>query len=209
MDQKSPIVEEGQPVIVRDLREEKRAAAAAARAAKEAEPVVVTPEDVAATAQDESDDVLLVAAPDTAELSVNRQARLEELYAKARADTELTDDEKVEMLRLQGEEQDAAKEAEANAPLAVRTAFLVIIGHDGTATATSDCNQSIEIDREASIDDMYAGAAIVLRDIDASIAAKHVVFGLNVSAQAMQEKQMAVRAMQQLQQPGGRPGRRH
>jgi uncharacterized Zn finger protein (UPF0148 family) len=138
---------------------------------------------------------------------MQRVDRIAEFRAKAAAGEELTDEEQQELLRLQGEQMEAEKAAEeAELGVSAKTAFLVIIGHDGSATATTDMDQLVNIDREASIDDMYAGASIVVRDIEASLAAKHVVFGIQVAGQAMAEKRQAVQTMQNLQMgaPGGR-----
>jgi hypothetical protein len=96
-----------------------------------------------------------------------------------------------EELERDGEKRDAGEVRQA------LTAFLVVVGHDGSAVATSDVNTQLVIDREATVDDMFAGASIVVRDINAATTSKHVVFGLNVSAQAMQEKAMAAQLAQQ------------
>lgn len=190
------------PVRVVDKREQRRLEAEAAR---QAAALAEVEEDSEPTAE-----AKIIIASDAEEevaslLRQNRQDRIAELQEKGRDfETPLSPEEGQELLRLQAEEESARAEEEANAGIPARTAFLVIMGHDGTATASSDCNQNVVIDREASIEDMYAGAAIVLRDIEASITAKHVVFGMQVSAQAMQEKAMAVRTAQAMQQQGRR-----
>lgn len=190
------------PVRVIDKREQKRLEAEAARNAAAEAPAT----------EELSTEAKVIVGGDADEeaatlLRQNRQARIEELKTKGRDfATPLSEEEGQELLRLQAEEDSARQEEEANAGIPARTAFLVIMGHDGTAQASSDCNLDVVIDREASIEDMYAGAAIVIRDIEASITAKHVVFGMQVSAQAMQEKAAAVavaRATQQ-QSHGGR-----
>lgn len=196
--------EEQIPVRVIDKREQRRQEAEARKQAEElaASEAGTTDHIIQLTELQEQ-----VAEAEQSVLTQRRQDRIEELKTKGRdIATPLSEEEGQELLRLQAEEEAARQEEEANAGIPARTAFLVIMGHDGTATASSDCNQDVVIDREASIEDMYAGAAIVLRDIEASITAKHVVFGMQVSAQAMQEKAQALAAARAMQARGG--GRR-
>lgn len=129
-----------------------------------------------------------------------RQQRIEELRAIG-AERDLTQEEAGELLRLQAAEDTGVAE---DAVYPVATAFLVLVHHDGTVQANPDVNIIMAAERLASIDDMYAGCSVVVRDIQASMTAKQVVFGLQVSAQAMQEKSRAVQMAQSLQQPGGR-----
>ena len=132
-----------------------------------------------------------------------RQQRIEELKTVGR-DSQLTAEQGAEMLRLQAAEDEDAVEDDSVLAL---TAFIVVIGHDGSVKASHDVNQALSLDRLATIDDMDAGCAIVRRDIQASMTAGQVVFGLQVSAQAMGEKKASMDAMNRLAQQQ-RPGRR-
>lgn len=123
------------------------------------------------------------------------EARLAELRS---LDRELTEEERAELLDIQVALQPDGDDSQV---VEARTAFLVVCYHDGRAVALSDVNTELSIDHLANVDEMYTGAAIVLRDIEASLAAKHVVFSMQVAGQAMAEKAQAVRAMQGLQQP--------
>jgi hypothetical protein len=127
-----------------------------------------------------------------------RQQRIEELREMGR-EAQLTAEQAGELLRLQAAEEQGLDEENQVTP--ALTAFLVIIGHDGTATATHDVNLLMSLDRLATVDDMDSGCALVRRDIQASMTAKQVVFGLQVSAQAMGEKAQAMRMAQQMQAP--------
>ena len=57
----------------------------------------------------------------------------------------------------------------------------------------------LSLERLAGIDDMYSASSIVVRDIQASMTSKQVVFGLQVSAQAMSEKKTAQQLVQRYQ----------
>lgn len=132
-----------------------------------------------------------------------RVDRIQELRDKGRASLDggppLTNEEQAELLRLQAEQEAADKQAaKAGEVMQARTAFLVIIGYDGSATATSDVNTSLEIEHEASIDELYTGSALVVRDIEASLAAKHVVFGMQQGVQQLAARQQDISAAQQL-----------
>lgn len=149
--------------------------------------------------------------PETVDDAMARVDRMEELLKKgmlsaAKGTPGLTDDERAELLALQVREdveREKAQQAQGDLIPAL-TAFLVIVGHDGSARATSDVNTNLVIDREATVDDMFSGASLVVRDINAATNSKHVVFGLSVSAQAMQEKQQATAAMARLHPPTSR-----
>lgn len=183
------------PVRIVDKREEKRAAARArAEAAQH-------PAGSQAAGEYE-----------TVDETLSRIDRIHQLQEKGRTSPEnppLTEQEQAELLELQAAEDQARDEQEAEDGDAVPalTAFLVIVGHDGSARATSDVNINMVIDREANVDDMFSGASIVIRDINAAMAGKHTVFGLQVSAQAMKEKAYASQLMQQ-QGKMGTPRRR-
>lgn len=153
--------------------------------------------------------VLESSSQETTELKVNREERIAELKDLLSGEGFSADDPvdawREELLRLQAE-QDSADQEDADRFADYQkgvTAFLVIVDHQGKATATSDVNMDIIVDREATIDDMYAGCSVVLRDIQASMTAGQVVFGLQVSAQAMKEKNAAMQVAQSLA-PGGR-----
>lgn len=168
------------PIIITDKREQKRQAArekaqaANHPAAEGTEPAAVT---------------------------IDRLERIQQIVEAGR-ERDLTAEEAKELLDLQAaEDQQRQDEAPPDAIPAL-TAFLVIVGHDGSARATSDVNVNLLIDREANVDDMFTGASLVVRDINAATTSKHVVFGLNVSAQAMQEKAQAMRMVQQAAGPG-------
>lgn len=135
-----------------------------------------------------------------------RQVRINELRDIGRLGP-LDPEQAAELLRLQVEEEEGASQPSERTQL--MTAFLVLIGHDGSVTATSDVNLEMDLDRVANVDDMDAGCHIVTRDIAASMTAKQVVFGLQVSAQAMQQQSQQAQMMQRLSPNlGGRRGGR-
>ena len=73
------------------------------------------------------------------------------------------------------------------------TAFLVVCYSDGRKAAISDVNTLLELEREATLNDMYDGAGQVMRDIEIMMTTNHVVQNM-VNAQmqiAAQAKQMA------------------
>lgn len=168
------------------------------------EPVTIT-DKRARKRQEDAEALAAQLEPETVDDALARVDRMEELLKKgtlsaANGGPELTEDERTELLALQVREdmeRDKAEQAEGDLIPAL-TAFLVIVGHDGSARATSDVNTNLVIDREATVDDMFAGASIVVRDINAATNSKHVVFGLSVSAQAMQEKQQRTAVMSKL-----------
>lgn len=186
------------PVRVTDKREQRRLEAEAARQLAE-EQALQSPEQPDGETAPLEDDTVLA---DT----IARVDRIQELRAKHSEPGGMTSEEGQELLRLQGEQEEADRAAQDG--VQAMTAFIVIIGHDGSAVASHDLNQTVFIDREATTDDMYSGAAIVVRDIEAAIASKHVVFGLSVSAQAMREKAGAIQQAQMLQGRSPNLGRR-
>lgn len=115
----------------------------------------------------------------------------------------LTEGEADALLAQQVREELEREENAEPEGLPALTAFYVVIDHQGGAKAMSDCNTMLHLDREATVDDMHNGCSIVLRDIQAATTAKHVVFGMQVSAAAMQEKRAAVQTLDSLR--GGRP----
>ena len=136
-----------------------------------------------------------------------RQDRINELRHTHQLNGKLLEEEAAELLRLQVEEEEGASQPSERTQL--MTAFLVLVGHDGSVTATSDVNLEMDLDRVANVDDMDAGCHIVARDIAASMTAKQVVFGLQVSAQAMQQQSQQAQMMQRLSPNiGGRRGGR-
>ena len=136
-----------------------------------------------------------------------RQDRINELRHTHQLNGKLLEEEAAELLRLQVEEEEGASQPSERTQL--MTAFLVLVGHDGSVTATSDVNLEMDIDRVANVDDMDAGCHIVTRDIQASMTAKQVVFGLQVSAQAMQQQSQQAQMLQRLApNVGGRRGGR-
>lgn len=185
------------PIVITDKREQKRQEAAE-RARQKAEET----QHPAGTGVVEGEPL------ETVDETLARIDRIQQLQEKGR-EGELTEEEGGELLQLQVAEEEARQEAALGEgeTVSALTAFLVIVGHDGSARATSDVNSNLLIDREANVDDMFTGASIVVRDINAATTSKHVVFGLNVSAAAMAEKQQALQMAQRLQggaAPGGR-----
>lgn len=145
---------------------------------------------------------------ETTDEAMERVDRIQELREKGQKSLDggppLSNDEQAELLRLQAEQQEADVAANVGVH-AARTAFLVVVGYDGSAVATHDVNLELEIEREASIDDMYAGAALVVRDIEASLAAKHVVFGMQQGVQQLAARQRDLSAASALQTRGINP----
>lgn len=122
--------------------------------------------------------------------------------APAPAHPELTPEQAEELMQQQVRDE-LQREEETSDAIPALTAFLVVIDHLGGAKAMSDCNTNVHIDREATVDDMHNGCSLVMRDIQAATTAKHVVFGMQVSAAALQEKRAAVGMLDGLR--GGRP----
>lgn len=194
------------PVRITDKREQKRAEAEAARIEREAAAAASKEAHPSSGGQDEVEGIAPELEPgeETVDEALARIDRIQILKEKWATAEGLTEEEGHELLNLQAQQQEA-DQAGGVAHEAL-TAFLVIVGHDGTAQATHDVNINLSIDREATVDDMYHGVCIVKRDIDASITSRQVVFGLNVSAQAMQEKAAAIQQASMMQ--GRPPGRR-
>lgn len=141
---------------------------------------------------------------DQLEQALSRVDRIQALQEKARQKgVTLSDDEKALLLQLQAEEEQEREDAGPEYDRAAMTAFVIVIDHNGGATASSDLNEHLLIDREATVDDMFAGAQNVIRDIQAATTARHVVFGMQVTAQAMTEKRAAVQTLDRMRT--GRP----
>lgn len=130
-----------------------------------------------------------------------RVDRIQELRGKALDDT-WTPEEREELLRLQGEQEEADKQASSEDSIDAVTAFLVIVYRDGSARATTDVNTMLTIDREANIDDMYGASSQVLRDIDATVTARNVVFGMQQGVQHLAERQRVMAAASALEAKG-------
>jgi hypothetical protein len=77
------------------------------------------------------------------------------------------------------------------------TAFLVVTKADGTHTAFADVNTPLELERAATINDMYVGAAQVMRDVEIMQITQNVV--QNVINAQMQMAQQAMAAQQDVQ----------
>lgn len=140
-------------------------------------------------------------------LTVNRLERIHELKQKAidGGANALTEEDNAELLRLQAEEEAAEQEARAQDENAVeaRTAFYVLVMHDGSVKVEPDCNTMLSLDHMPTVDEMYTGLALAKRDIEAALAAKHTVFQL--------QQQAAAGMSRRLQQPPSGivpPGRR-
>lgn len=190
------------PPKITDKREEKRRAAAVRREAEEAaraESMSVHPAGSDLQASEET------------VLTVDRLERIHQLREKAQQAAEiptlvsLSSEERAELLRLQAEEDSAEDErraAEGNNVVA-RTAFYVILMHDGTVRTEPDCNVMLELDHMANVDEMYAGVCVSKRDIEAAVAARHTVFQLQQQASAGMSRRL-------VSPPGGivPPGRR-
>jgi len=175
------------PIRITDKREQRRQEAAD-RAAAAQHPVVTPP------------------PLETVDEALGRVDRIQQLQDKGRLPAGLTSNEQADLLELQALEQQAmeAQQEQDGESIDVLTAFVVFVGHDGSARASSDMNAVYSIDREANVDDMFSGCSLVVRDINASMASKHTVFGLQVSAQAMSQQAQAAKMMQGLNTTTGR-----
>lgn len=75
----------------------------------------------------------------------------------------------------------------------VLTAFVVYIGHDGHAVADSNLDRVFDVDRTATLNDMWIGAATVQRDIQESSTAQRTLVMMDQRAQALQAQMMQQR----------------
>lgn len=87
--------------------------------------------------------------------------------------------------------QEDTAQADPNAPLSVRTAFLVVVNHDGSMVATPDVNISLDGEHLATHDEMYAAMSVVMRDIQAGITGRAVLAGIQQMSQDMSSAQRA------------------
>lgn len=102
----------------------------------------------------------------------------------------------------------------AEAPEAVKatTAFLVVCYPDGRKTAVSDVNLNLELEREATLNDMYDGAGQVQRDImlmlESNTIASQTVNGMMQAMAQQAEMMRQMKIEQKLAEKGIRvPGR--
>lgn len=143
-----------------------------------------------------------VAEFETTDEVMARIDRIQELREKA-GESALTTEEQAELMRLQGEQEAADKQAEeADDSVDAVTAFLVVVYPDGSSRASTDVNMNLTIDREANIDDMFAACSLVMRDIDATITARNVVFGMQQGVQHLAERQRVLAAASALEAKG-------
>ncbi len=99
---------------------------------------------------------------------------------------------------LTPEEQEQVREMAAKAgvtadptgPQKVQTAFLVFVTTDGQTVAHHDITLALEVERPASIDDIFGAVSNVQRDISAqSAAAATMMMQQQVMAQMAQQQQ--------------------
>lgn len=99
---------------------------------------------------------------------------------------------------LSEEDQEAlAKLAEENEPEGeqVRTAFLVVVTHDGTTIAVPDINMPLVLDHPASVDEIFGAAQVVIKDIQVQETAQHTAAFMQQMAMAqIQARQNAALA---------------
>lgn len=82
-------------------------------------------------------------------------------------------------------------------PLKGTTAFLVVISADGTAAAYADVNMPVVLEREPTLNEMYTGAAQVMKDVQIMQLTQNVV--QNVVGGMMQVAQQQMQAVQNQQ----------
>lgn len=84
----------------------------------------------------------------------------------------------------------------APAPEAMKavTAFLVVTKSDGSHVGIADVNTPLELERPATINDMYVGSAQVMRDVEIMQITQNVV--QNVINAQMQMAQQAMAAQE-------------
>lgn len=82
-------------------------------------------------------------------------------------------------------------------PLRATTAFLVVIHPDGTAAAYSDVNMPVVLEREPTLNEMYAGSAQVMKDVQTMQMTQNVVQQVvNAMMQVAQQQMMAAQNQQ-------------
>lgn len=81
-------------------------------------------------------------------------------------------------------------------PTKALTAFLIVVGEEGQALAYSDVNMPLKLQREPSLNEMYAACAQVMKDVQILQLAPHVASQtINGMLQAMaQQAQMVADA---------------
>jgi hypothetical protein len=98
-------------------------------------------------------------------------------------------------------------------PLKALTAFLIVCMPDGIKAAYSDVNTPLELEREATLNDMFEGAAQVQRDVTIMQMTNNVVNNtVNGLMMAMQQQMLAAQDRQianQVMAPPNRAQRRH
>lgn len=98
-------------------------------------------------------------------------------------------------------------------PIKAATAFLIVCMPDGIKAAYSDVNTPLELEREATLNDMFEGACQVQRDVTIMQMTNHVVSNtVNGLMMAMQQQMMAAQNQQlasQVMGPPNRQQRRH
>jgi hypothetical protein len=114
-------------------------------------------------------------------------------------------DEQLEALREQAAADDSTPIQNPDFK-PVLTAFLVVLGHDGTVSATGDIGliNDLQLSREAVLPDMYSAAAHIMKDVNQQETTIRVLEGLRQQANAAREQMMAERVQQQMaghQQP--------
>lgn len=80
--------------------------------------------------------------------------------------------------------------ADQNEAIDVTTAFTLAMSPEGGWVVLSDPS-SLRLQRAPSMDDMYAGCAVVQKDIAAQLAAMHTQRAMVQLTQAMQQQQQA------------------
>lgn len=91
-------------------------------------------------------------------------------------------------------------------PIHGRTSFIVVVDLEGGATAYGDASINVEVERPATLEDMWRACSEVLRDIEESKTAAHTVALLQQmtmqAQQAMMEAQQAQKIRQALAKKG-------
>lgn len=109
-----------------------------------------------------------------------------------------TNQDDIDLANLSEEEQAALEQMAALNPepegQPVRTAFLVVVGQDGSAVAISDLDLAVVRDYLPSTDDIYGALQIICKDIEVQEGAQVTASFMHQMAMA----QMQQRANQQL-----------
>lgn len=83
-------------------------------------------------------------------------------------------------------------------PQKALTGFLVLIDANGTAVAYSDINTPVILDREPTLNEMYAGSAQVMKDVHTMQLTNHVVGNVVQAMMQVAQQQMQAAQDQQL-----------